>query len=150
MTARGAIVAVRARVKAALPLAADRSGDPHPVAEGDLPAFRVSLTLDQAAPVAMGDTARRATGTLSVAAMVRARPDFDMAPALQSLADVIEAAILAPPARLAGQVRTLDPAARDDEQAQGGERLAQISVSFSVVIDGPDLLATPPAGLGLA
>lgn len=146
-----ALATARARLAALWPAASDRSGDPHPVAEDDLPAFRVTLDLAAAEPVAMGAALHRSEGTLSAVLMVRTAPGLDLSDALHRAADAGVAAILGGGDLLGGAVRALSPAARSVDGAQGEGRLATLTLDFGVILDGPDPAADgTPAGLGLA
>lgn len=126
------LLAARTRLAAALPGAADRTGDPSPKPQAGA-AFAAAVAVAETEPLGMGNAARMVSGTLSVTVWpVPTRPRMDAAALALAAAETVRAAIMAAPADLGGAAWSIEMQAADPELAAGNERITRVDVSFDV------------------
>jgi hypothetical protein len=132
MTAAAAVTEARARLALALPGYADRTGDPHPVPSGALPAFAVRLELDTAEPRAMGEAGHWREGTLAAALWVEPADARAAEAGGHALGAAVEAALLAAPADLGGAVWDIEPGAVTVDHQATERRWVALEVALQV------------------
>lgn len=131
------LAAARARLAAAFPGAADRSGDPHPKQAAGL-AFAAAVNVTDSERIGMAEGGRMVNGTLAITVWpVPTRPRTDAAAMAQATAETVRAAILADPPDLGGAAWSVEISGADPEIAAGNERITRVDVTFDVSAVAP-------------
>lgn len=120
------------RLTAALPDWHDATGSAHPVPEGQLPAFAVRVTYNDAERLSMDDPREMKEGQLEIELTCHTPGDDERG--LQDLAGQFNAAIFDPDDELAGTAWQINRGSFEANHGKGESRLSEGGLTFPIQV----------------